>query len=124
MVSNFPTDRSKTTWIFTLVSTVIAMVLFNGWLLDINFKKVSEQGDWVQHTFDVIDQLNQSLSDTRAGEANVAAYLETRDPLRLKFFQENEELTFKVPRPSLEIMRSSKFMLESLKIFFVITRNR
>jgi signal transduction histidine kinase/CheY-like chemotaxis protein/CHASE3 domain sensor protein len=90
MLSNLPEDRSKTTWIFSLVFIVLLIVLFNGWLLYMSFQKVSEQGNWVRHTYEVIDQLSQTLSDTRAGEANALAYLETKDQARLSLFQSND----------------------------------
>jgi CheY-like chemotaxis protein/signal transduction histidine kinase/CHASE3 domain sensor protein len=91
MLSNVPADRSKTTWIFSLVFIVFLIVLFNGWILDVNFQKVSEQGDWVRHSYEVIQQLNQTLSETRGGEANALVYLETRDPTRLDLLRANEE---------------------------------
>ena len=91
MLSNLPIERSKTTWIFSLVFIILLIVLFNGWILHLNFQRVSEQEDWVRHTYEVVDQLNETLSESRAGEANVLAYLETKDRTRLQFIQSNDE---------------------------------
>jgi CHASE3 domain sensor protein len=91
MLSNVAMDRSKTTWIFSLVLIVLLIVLFNGWILHVNFQKVSEQEDWVRHTYEAIDQLNETLSETRAAEANTLAYLETKDLTRLRLLQGNDE---------------------------------
>ena len=74
-----------------LLGGVLTVLILNAWLLFVNFRNVSAQEFWVTHTFEVFDQLNQTLSDTRAAESNVRAYLIDRSPRGLEYFGRNSQ---------------------------------
>ncbi len=70
-----------------LLVAVIFIFLFNGWFLYINFKKVSLQEFWVRHTYEVMDQLNQILSETRSAESSVRGYILLHEEAFLSTFK-------------------------------------
>jgi signal transduction histidine kinase/DNA-binding response OmpR family regulator/CHASE3 domain sensor protein len=83
--------RSKNLWLLALLCGTLSIIAINSWLLHLSFRKVSDQEEWVRHTYEVIDQLNLTLSETRAAESHILAYLQNKDPDLLKAFHSSDE---------------------------------
>lgn len=58
---------------------ILALLLFNGWFLHFNFERVVEHEAWINHTSEVISELDQVMTGITDGETGQRGYLLTHD---------------------------------------------
>ena len=73
-----------------LTLTAIAILCTNSWLLNSSFKRVSEQESLVQHTSDVIMELELILSAARDTETGIRGYVLSKQSQFLEPYQMGE----------------------------------
>ena len=82
----FSSNKSQFRLIWLGIS-ILGLIVFNAWFLYFNFINVSQQEAWVVHTYEVIGELDQTLSAAKDAETGVRGYLLTNEISYIEPFQ-------------------------------------
>jgi len=72
-----PLFQSKQLRLLAILAALVCFFIFNAWFLQFNFQNVSEQESWVNHTADVLSELDLTISAAKDVETGVRGYLLT-----------------------------------------------
>ncbi|CAN5521626.1 response regulator [soil metagenome] len=63
--------------LMAIFASILALLIFNGWFLNYNFNRISEQEKWVSHTAKVLSELDLILLSATEAETGVRGFLLT-----------------------------------------------
>lgn len=107
------------------LATTLVILFGNVWILQTNFREVSNQEAWVRHTAEVINELDLYLSSIKDAETYQRGYLLTKDPRFVDPYQKSKpeierhqmrltQLLSKSPIQTLRLQSISKMTDERL----------
>lgn len=79
-------STTKQIRLMAVFTAILALLIFNGWFLYFNFQKVSDHQKWVNHTNEVLRELDIVMSASIEGESGLRGYVITNNTEHLDSF--------------------------------------